>query len=81
VFAVHGGAGVIEEYRPQLDYAAVGYDVTALFHLDVAGQGLPEVVEELQANERMIGVYEVTGSHDVVLDTVREYAQPPVERT
>jgi len=59
-------AGVIEEYRPQLDYAAVGYDVTALFHLDVAGQGLPEVVEELQANERMIGVYEVTGSHDVV---------------
>jgi DNA-binding Lrp family transcriptional regulator len=59
-------AGVIEEYRPQLDYAAAGYDVTALFHLDVAGQGLPEVVEELQANERMIGVYEVTGSHDVV---------------
>jgi len=59
-------AGVIEGYRPDIDYTAFGFDVTAVFHLDVAGDGLESVVSDLRDVPHMVGVYEVTGSHDVV---------------
>ncbi|WP_336001042.1 HTH-type transcriptional regulator Lrp [Halorientalis halophila] len=59
-------SGVVEHYRPVLDYDALGYDVTAVFHLSVDGNGLRTVVERLSDHERMVSVYEVTGSHDVV---------------
>lgn len=59
-------SGVIDEYLPDVDYEAIGYEVTAVFRLDVAGEGLADVVAELQATGRMVGVYEVTGSDDVV---------------
>jgi DNA-binding Lrp family transcriptional regulator len=57
---------VIEGYRPDVDYSAFGYEVTAVFKLDVAGTGLAGVVEDLRSSGRMIGVYEVTGDHDIV---------------
>jgi DNA-binding Lrp family transcriptional regulator len=60
------GAGVVDGYRPDLDYDALGYDVTAVFRLDVDGEGLADVVEDLRETGRMVGVYEVTGSDDVV---------------
>mgnify|MGYP000318435918 CR=1 FL=1 len=59
-------AGVVGGCRPAVDYGALGYDVTAVFRLDVDGEGLADVVEDLRATGRMIGVYEVTGSDDVV---------------
>jgi DNA-binding Lrp family transcriptional regulator len=58
--------GVVEGYQPDVNYEAFGYEVTAVFRLDVEGDGLADVVDELQASGRMIGVYEVTGSDDVV---------------
>jgi DNA-binding Lrp family transcriptional regulator len=58
--------GVIEGYQPEADYAAFGYDVTAVFRLDIEGSGLAGVVEDLAATDRMVDVYEVTGSDDVV---------------
>lgn len=57
---------VIDSYRPEINYHAFGYEVTAVFRLDVEGSGLEAVVDDLQAAGHMIGVYEVTGSHDVV---------------
>lgn len=104
-------SGIIESYMPTVDYGALGYDVTAVFRLSVEGSGLATVVNRLQAHDQMIGVYEVTGSHDiiaigkftstdemnteikdlltnpditatntnVVLETVREYEQFPVD--
>lgn len=59
-------SGVIDGYEPRIDYESLGYDVTAVFQLTVDGDGLPEVPEQLGGTERMIAVYEVTGSHDVV---------------
>lgn len=59
-------SGVIDGYEPRVDYESLGYDVTAVFQLTVDGDGLPEVAERLGDTQRMIGVYEVTGSHDVV---------------
>jgi DNA-binding Lrp family transcriptional regulator len=58
--------GVIEGYRAVVDYEALGYEVTAVFNVDVAGDGRDRVVDRLESNGRMCSVYEVTGSHDVV---------------
>jgi len=58
--------GVIEEYTARVDYAELGYAVTAIFQLSVDGSGLAEVTERLRDQPNMIAVYEVTGSHDIV---------------
>jgi DNA-binding Lrp family transcriptional regulator len=58
--------GVIDGYQPEIDYGAFGYEVTAVFRLDVDGAGLETVVSDLRDAGNMIGVYEVTGSDDVV---------------
>ena len=58
--------GVIDEYTVDVDYGALGYDVTAVFQLSVEGDGLGRVVDQLRDRHEMIAVYEVTGDHDIV---------------
>jgi len=58
--------GVIDEYTVDIDYGALGYDVTAVFQLSVEGDGLGRVVDQLRDRHEMIAVYEVTGDHDIV---------------
>ncbi|EMA25989.1 MULTISPECIES: HTH-type transcriptional regulator Lrp [Haloarcula] len=58
--------GVIDEYTVDIDYGALGYDVTAVFQLSVEGDGLGRVVDQLRDRREMIAVYEVTGDHDIV---------------
>ncbi|ELZ19409.1 AsnC family transcriptional regulator [Haloterrigena salina JCM 13891] len=58
--------GVIEGYTPQVDYDAVGYDVTAVVQLQVEGNALPDVTDALRDHPQMISVYEVTGDYDVI---------------
>ncbi|AJF25598.1 HTH-type transcriptional regulator Lrp [Haloarcula sp. KBTZ06] len=58
--------GVIDEYTVDIDYGALGYDVTAVFQLSVEGDGLGRVVDRLRDRREMIAVYEVTGDHDIV---------------
>ena len=58
--------GVIKGYVPILDYGALGYDVTAVLHLKVEGNALPEVTERLMDHKQMISVYEVTGDYDII---------------
>jgi len=59
-------AGTIEGYTPLVDYATLGYDVTAIIQLNVEGKALVEVTERLADQPKMISVYEVTGDHDIV---------------
>ena len=59
-------AGTIEGYTPVVDYATLGYDVTAIIQLNVEGKALVEVTERLADQPQMISVYEVTGDHDIV---------------
>ncbi|MFC7140892.1 winged helix-turn-helix transcriptional regulator [Halosimplex aquaticum] len=59
-------SAVVDGYQPEVDYEAFGYEVTAVFRLDVAGSGLAAVVDDLRDAGHMIGVYEVTGGDDVV---------------
>ncbi|MFD1586114.1 HTH-type transcriptional regulator Lrp [Halorientalis brevis] len=58
--------GIVDSYHPAVDYDALGYDVTAVFRLGVKGSGLAPVVDRLRDHDQMVGVYEVTGSHDVI---------------
>jgi len=58
--------GVVEGYRPDVDYAAFGYEVTAVFRLNVFGEDIRTLVADLASTGRMVTVYEVTGETDVV---------------
>lgn len=59
--------GYIRGYVPLIDYGAFGYDVTAITHLKVEGSALPAIAEELSGHDQFLGVYEVTGDHDVLV--------------
>jgi Transcriptional regulators len=58
--------GVIEGYTPIINYAELGYDVTAIMQLKVEGAALSEIVDRLRDQEQMISVYEVTGDYDII---------------
>jgi len=57
---------VIQGYTPQVDYDALGYDVTAVIQLKIEGDALPGFVGRLENEKRMTSVYEVTGDYDVI---------------
>lgn len=59
-------AGVIRGFSPIIDYDTLGYDVTALLHLKVEGNALPEVTDRLIDHRQMVSVYEVTGDYDII---------------
>ena len=58
--------GVISGYSPDVDYDALGYDVTAVLQLKVEGDAIPEVSAELEDENQMLSVYEVTGDFDII---------------
>lgn len=58
--------GVIDGYTPRVNYAKLGYDVTAIVQLKVEGDALPEITERLRDVRGMVSVYEVTGDYDVI---------------
>jgi DNA-binding Lrp family transcriptional regulator len=58
--------GVIERYKPTVNYDTLGYDVTAVLHLKVEGSALEEVTERLSGEDQIVSVYEVTGDDDIV---------------
>ena len=58
--------GVIEGFTPQINYDALGYDVTAIIQLKVEGSALPEITDRLREQKQMTTVYEVTGDYDVI---------------
>ncbi|MFB6169897.1 MAG: HTH-type transcriptional regulator Lrp [Haloarculaceae archaeon] len=58
--------GIIEGYTPKVNYAKLGYDVTAILQLKVEGSALPEITDRLRDHANMVSVYEVTGDHDII---------------
>ena len=59
-------AGTIKGYTPIVDYATLGYDVTAIIQLKVEGDALPDITKRLEDQTQMINVYEVTGEFDII---------------
>lgn len=58
--------GVITGFSPDIDYNALGYDVTAVLQLKVAGDAISEVSAALETENQMLSVYEVTGDFDII---------------
>ncbi|MFC4989372.1 HTH-type transcriptional regulator Lrp [Saliphagus infecundisoli] len=58
--------GVIQGFTPQINYDALGFDVTAVIQLKVEGSALSDITDRLREFEQMTNVYEVTGDYDVI---------------
>ena len=59
-------AGVIRSYDPEVDYDALGYDVTVLFRVETRPQDRSEAAASLADVAGVESVYEVAGTHDVL---------------
>ena len=58
--------GVIAGYMPRVNYGALGFDITAIFELEVVPNALSGTTSSLQDDWRMVTIYRVTGSYDLV---------------
>lgn len=58
-------AGVIEGYSPDLNYGAIGYDVTAIIQLQVAIDDIEAVSEALADEPQIPTVFQTTGQYDI----------------
>ncbi|MDY6765093.1 MAG: HTH-type transcriptional regulator Lrp [Halobacteria archaeon] len=58
--------GIIQGFKPVLDYSKLGYTVTAVMMIKAKGDDLPELAEELEYKEALTSVYEVTGDFDII---------------
>lgn len=59
--------GVIRGYRPDVDYARLGYSLVTVTRIKARGDAIPGIVEELVADPRLTHVYEITGDFDVMV--------------
>lgn len=59
--------GIIRGYKPVLDYAKLGYRLTAITKIKARGSGIPKIVEKLAKEETLVDVYEITGDYDVLV--------------
>lgn len=60
-------AGIIKGFKPILDYAKLGYTLTAVTQIKAQGRGIPQIVEDLVKDPNLTTVYEVTGEYDVMV--------------
>jgi DNA-binding Lrp family transcriptional regulator len=58
---------VIMGYKPIIDYAKLGYRLTAITKIKVRGTRIPDIVEELGKEQTLVDVYEITGDYDVLV--------------
>lgn len=59
-------SGIIQGYRPVIDYARLGYGLVAVIRIKARGDALPRIVEALVGDDRLTHVYEITGEFDVM---------------
>ena len=58
---------IIKKYTAQMDYEKIGYDVEVMIEIRVSSGKLFEVEKKISASPNVFGVYDVTGSFDVVV--------------
>lgn len=59
--------GILVGFRPDIDYAKLGFGLVAITKIKVRGDALPAIVEALAADDRLTHVYEITGDFDVLV--------------
>lgn len=60
-------SGIIKGFKPILDYAKLGYVLTAVSQIKAQGRGIPKIVEDLVKDRKLMTVYETTGQYDVLV--------------
>jgi len=59
--------GVIRNFMVDVDYAKLGYDLTAVIGIIVKGGHLPEIEKKIAAEDNVTAVYDVTGEYDAIV--------------
>lgn len=59
--------GVLRGFRPDIDYARLGYGLVAITKIKARGDALPAIVEALAEDDRLTKVYEITGDFDILV--------------
>jgi DNA-binding Lrp family transcriptional regulator len=59
--------GVIQGFKPALDYRKLGFPLVAVTKIKARGDALPAIVEALAADAHLTHVYEITGEFDVLV--------------
>jgi len=58
--------GIIQGFKPVISYPDLGYTVTCVLMIKAEGDGLRELVGELEEEDSFLNVYEVTGDFDII---------------
>ena len=58
---------VLKRFIPDIDFAKLGYDLTAIIGIMVEGGHLPEIEERIAKLANVTAVYDVTGEYDAIV--------------
>lgn len=58
--------GIIRGFKPVLNYPELGYTVTCALMIKAEGDSIRELVDELEDEDSLVYVYEITGDFDVI---------------
>lgn len=58
--------GVIKGFKPVLNYPELGYTVTCALMIKAEGDSIRDLVDELEEEDSLLYVYEITGDFDVI---------------
>jgi DNA-binding Lrp family transcriptional regulator len=61
--------GIVKAYTVVLDYARLGFELTALILIQADGKHLEEVEAEIAKATSVIAVYDITGDYDAAIIT------------
>lgn len=59
--------GIITGFRPQVDYAKLGFGLLAITRIKARGEALPGIVSNLKDDAFLTHVYEITGDFDIMV--------------
>jgi Lrp/AsnC family transcriptional regulator, regulator for asnA, asnC and gidA len=59
--------GVILGYTPVIDAAKMGYALTAIIMIQVEGEHIVEVENEIAKESNVLSVYDITGEYDAIV--------------
>jgi Lrp/AsnC family transcriptional regulator for asnA, asnC and gidA len=59
--------GVLRGFMADIDYSKIGYDLTAIIGLKVAGGKLSQIEEKIAKEPNVSAVYDITGEYDAIL--------------
>ncbi|MGD0070826.1 MAG: Lrp/AsnC family transcriptional regulator [Candidatus Bathyarchaeia archaeon] len=59
--------GIILGYAPVIDSAKMGYALTAIIMIQIEGEHIVEVENEIAKESNVLSVYDITGEYDAVV--------------